>query len=299
MQTATQTQSFSPKLTAIAQQISDSSPVLKGRPAILQALMSKTWFGNTSHQLQEELVGLPANHDGFLSDLSKRPERVSNVNVVSLNRLARANFALIPIFNVLSDAGKSFTYEYVSWRYGPESGAKGLLLVENADALVTHLVVLRGEKFATGKVENDIPGGFIDIGIDGVTELLDRVKVELKQELGIDAPALKEEPVIVGSLLPDGGMTNNRPKLFIAKIRGAMKIVTDHQNTDEFELKATSMIVPIAKLPELMRRNEDGFLAATVVQAIVQGFLPADCLVAKRVSAHQSALTALQPPVIQ
>jgi hypothetical protein len=83
---------------------------------------------------------------------------------MSLNRLAKENFAIIPIFDVVNHTGQSFTYEYVSWRYGPRSGAKGLVFVEN-DGKPTHFVTLSGEKFATGKRETDCPGGFMDIGV--------------------------------------------------------------------------------------------------------------------------------------
>jgi hypothetical protein len=219
---------------------------------------------STSPDLQAELANLPAvptcNFDGYLQDLAKRPDRISNVNVTSLNTISRGNFAITSIFNVENDSGQMFTYEYVSWRYGPSSGAKGLVLVEK-DGAPTHFIVLAGEKFATGKREADCVGGFMDIGVDGVTSILGRIKREITEELGLTEIQLTREPIDLGSLCMDPGMTNNRPNIFIAHIDAnqAEKIPAVPQNSDPYELKASVIVYPIEKLKEVVLLTQDTY----------------------------------------
>jgi hypothetical protein len=249
------------------------------RRDIFEQLKQRPWFRNTSLDLQIELAGLPAeakcNFDGFLRDLANRPDRISNVNVISLERLARGNFAIVPIFNVQNDKGDRFTYEYVSWRYGPQSGVKGLVLIETG-GVPTHFVVLRGEKFATGKIEADSVGGFIDLNVDGVLKAVDRVKKEIQEELGLPDVKLIRDPVELGKLAVDPGMTNNRPGLFLASIDAsdAEKLQRNPINPDPYELAGAAIVYPISQLKEVVLRNEDSFFLSCVARAWASGAIP-------------------------
>lgn len=249
------------------------------RKEIFAELKLRQWFLNTPSELHVELANLPAdpkcNFDGFLEDLAKRPEQLGNVTVMSLNRLAKGNFAIIPIFDVVNHAGQPFTYEYVSWRYGPRSGAKGLVLVEN-DGKPTHFVILSGEKFATGKRETDCPGGFMDIGVDGVNNVLQRIKREIQEELGLDEVKLSRDPIDLGPLRVDPGMTNNSPSMFIAHIdaKDATNLGKSDQNGDPYELQSNVIIYPIEQLPEVVGNIKDSFFLACVAKGWASGVIP-------------------------
>ena len=251
----------------------------KQRQAIFAELKLRQWFLNTPSELHVELAKLPAdpkcNFDGFLLDLAKRPEQLSNVTVMSLNRLAKGNFAIIPIFDVVNHAGQRFTYEYVSWRYGPHSGAKGLVLVEK-DGKPTHFVILSGEKFATGKRETDCAGGFIDIGVNGVTSVLERIKTEIQEELGLTTVTLSRDPIDLGPLRVDAGMTNNYPGIFIAHIdaKDATNLGKVSQNGDPHELRANVIIYPIGQLRAVVGKIKDSFFLSCVAKAWASGDLP-------------------------
>jgi hypothetical protein len=79
------------------------------RRTIFEDLSRRPWFRRTAITLQVELANLPAgptgNFDGFLRDLAARPDRISNVDVISLAGIARGNFAIVPIFNVQNARG--------------------------------------------------------------------------------------------------------------------------------------------------------------------------------------------------
>ena len=258
------------------------------RKLIVEALMERAWFQRTSPELQLELAKLAdknaempeGNHDGFLADLAGRPDVINDLEVIKLEKLPRGNFALIPTFKVKNKAGNEYPYEYISWRHGPNSGAKGLAFVKNHGA-ITHLIVLRGGKFATGKSEFDTIGGFINP--EDTQEITAAIKKtayrELTEELGL--PDLKVEKIFdLGKIRVDAGMTNNNPSLFAAIIDGeeAKKISPTPLNPDKFELKAGVLIVPIGQLPELMKTNQDGLFLSTVAKSAAYGIIRFDQL---------------------
>jgi hypothetical protein len=249
------------------------------RRQIVEQLKLTMWFQNTSPELQTEVVSLPQegkeNHDGFLQDLMQRPSELGGVRVQRLVELPRGSFALIPKFEVLNEAGISYTYEYVSWRHGPESGAKGLVFVRSTDGGVSHFIVLRGDKFATGKREWDTVGGFIDKNVEGVQTVMQRIDKEIKEELGVEDIKINGVRDL-GVLAPDAGMTNNRPGLFAAFISAeeASKISDEPLNPDVYELRAGAIVFPISQLPEIIMRNSDSFFHATILRSIAFGILP-------------------------
>lgn len=251
------------------------------RKLIVESLMERPWFQRTSPELQLELAQLPdktkgsANHDGFLADLAGRPDIINGLEIVKLDKLPRGNFALIPTFKVKNPAGQEYTYEYVSWRYGPNSGAKGLAFIRNQGE-ITHFIVLRGGKFATGKSEFDSIGGFVEPkDKESITNVAKKTaERELKEELGV--PELKIEKVFdLGKVLTDAGMTNNNPGLFAAIIDAeeASKISDTPLNPDKFELKAGALIVPIGQLPEVIKNNQDAFFLAAVARSAAHGII--------------------------
>ncbi|RIL06845.1 MAG: hypothetical protein DCC75_10520 [Proteobacteria bacterium] len=239
-------------------------------------MVQRKWFVNTSSDIRQTLAELPEqdprNFNGFLLDLAERPERIANVTVESLAELVCGNYAVIPVFNVRSDAGQLYTYEYVSWRYGSMSGVKGLILLENHER-ITHFIVLKGEKFATGKVEDDSVGGYIDLNVDGVTNLSQRIEKEIQQELGLPELVLKGDTILLGEMATDPGMTNNRPGLFIAilDVSLARQLESAARDPDERELRGEVCVYPIGRLQEVVRQSQDSFFLACVAKGWARG----------------------------
>ncbi len=247
------------------------------RQEIMDVLSGQAWFQATDVGLQLQLAHLPhdgpENCDGFLRDLAERPINIAGVTVLHMERLERGNFALTPIFRVVNVTGTEYTYEYVSWRYGPLSGAKGVVFVQDNDE-ITHFIVLRGQKFATGKYEWDTIGGFIDLNVEGVTNVLQRISKEIKEELGLSDLQITRV-IDLGTCTVDAGMTNNRPSLFAAFIDGSEKrrVPVYPDNPDEFELRSGVVVFPISQLLSQLETNTDSYFRSTIACVIARGIV--------------------------
>ncbi len=251
----------------------------KERKAIFEKLQEKEWFLKSDPLIQKQLLTLPdkgrENHDGFLKDLANRKEVISNIKVERMIDLPRGSFALVPKFEVsrIDNPSLRYTYEYVSWRTGPLSGAKGVVFVEK-EGQTTHFIVLKGEKFAPAKKTFDTIGGFIDVNSDGVSTIHERTIAEIQQELGV--PKLEVSRVVnLGNVLPDAGMTNNEPSLFAAFIsdKDLGKISSTPINPDVHELKSGAVIFPMADLPKIVMSNNDGYFLSTIARAWAKGII--------------------------
>ncbi len=250
------------------------------RRAIFETLQGKTWFRETAPELQKQLLTLPdkgrENHDGFLQDLANRPEEVGNVKVERMVDLPHGSFALVPKFEVsrLDNPSVRYTYEYVSWRTGPLSGAKGVVFVEK-NGEITHFIVLKGEKFATGKPQFDTFGGFYDKGVDGVQTITDRIMLEMKEELGGENIKLKRLESL-GVVHPDTGLTNQAPEIFSAVISDTdlRNLPKNHVNPDVYELKHGPVVFPMHELPQVVMANSDSFFLSTIARAWAKGIIP-------------------------
>jgi len=245
------------------------------RHKIASELATRPWFQASDPDLRAELVTLPQegaeNHDGYLADLAARPKHLGGVDILKLHGLSRGKFALITIFDVKNtQSGHEYTYEYVSWRYGPLPGAKGLVFVRpSSGEAPTHFIILVGEKFAPATKVYDTIGGFIDIGVEGIHTLLDRILLEIKQEVGL--VDLEVDAVInLGQVYTDPGMTNSKPASFVAFISAeqADRIPKDPVNPDIHELKAGSLVVPMSQLRQMVRENTDALFCTALIKSI-------------------------------
>ena len=249
------------------------------RRGIFEKLQEKAWFQHTDPSIQKTLLTLPSkgreNHDGFLEDLARRPEEIANIKVERMIDVPRGSFALVPKFEVSRKDNPAirYTYEYVSWRTGPLSGAKGVVFVEK-DGQTTHFIVLRGEKFAPGKKTWDAIGGFLDKDADGVRHLDDRILHEVREELG--APSAQVNKIVdLGRVMPDAGFSNNEPSLFAAFISDAdmQTLSTQPVNPDIYELKSGAVILPVEQLADIVMENNDGYFLSTIARAWAKGII--------------------------
>lgn len=250
------------------------------RRQIYEKLRDKEWFRRTDIELQKQLMSLPdkgrQNHDGFLEDLADRPENIGNIKVERLIDLPRGNFALVPKFEVSRTDNPSirYTYEYISWFTGPLSGAKGVVFVEK-DGKTTHFILLKGDKFATGKPVLDSIGGFYEKGSDGVHTITDRMITEIREELGNRNLEIRKFENL-GVVNPDPGMSNSAPELYAATISAddLPNISADPVNPDIYELKRGAVIIPMDQLPEIVLSNSDGIFLSTIARAWAKGIIP-------------------------
>jgi hypothetical protein len=249
------------------------------REEILEKLESHAWYIATDHNIAVELQTLPDDHDGYLEDLANRPDQIGDLEIHKIVALKRGNFAIITLFEVSRpQADKRYTYEYVSWKNGPLSGAKGLVLILDPSGKITKFLLIRGSKFAVGGDAFDVPGGFATVDEKGVNGMLDRFKKELQEELGVPNIIVKTVHNL-GRILPDAGMTNNHPQLFVAIIDAAQsEQIGQLPNPDPWELEMGPTILSIEKLRETVITNDDAYFHILVTRAIARGILPPSVL---------------------
>lgn len=266
------------------------------RRDIEAVLTSKPWFEASSPEIKKLLLELPGkdpveiggkpadqNCNGYLAHLANRPTIAGGVKVRKISEVLfppGRKFGILTNIEVESvkDAKVVFCYQYFSWRQGPESGAKGLVLIKGRSGKVTHGVMLNGYSFAVAAVTPDMVGGFAEANETGVKGFLKNFTREMCEELG--APDLViEEVVPLGNLLVDRGMTNNCPALFSAIIdaANAEKIpLGQWKNPDPFEMSAVPNIVPIEKFwgpTGLVATTNDAFFLACVARLVANGTL--------------------------
>lgn len=225
----------------------------------------KTWFQHSSPNVQAQLMSLGTECLGYLVDLESRKDIVGGVEVIRMRELcipeSRPIFSILSVFTVKNlEHGTEYDYQYVSWKQGPVSGSKGILLIES-EGEITHIIINQGEKFSTTQFEYDCPGGFADANEKSIQGLFGTFEKELKEELGIKEIKIKSI-IDLGNLRVDVGMTNNHPKIFAAIIDAseADKISTgDSSNPDIFELRAGTLIIPVSKIDDFIMENDDSF----------------------------------------
>lgn len=251
------------------------------RQSIEQELTVRPWFLASSEAVQEQLLGLGEDCNGFLFDLARRPTIGGGVRLVELAQVlipeSRPIFGIFSNFKVERlDNGTIYHYQYFSWKQGPESGARGIGLVKVGNE-ITHLVCLRGYSFAVGGETYDCPGGFASPTEEGIAGMFQRFKAELGEELGL--PDIRFLEVIgLGPMYVDRGLTNNRPELFAAVIDGneASKIkVGERVNPDVFEIASGPVVIPVAQLAEFVAINHDSYFQNCVLRLIMKDVLAA------------------------
>jgi hypothetical protein len=244
------------------------------REEILKKLESHAWYLATDHNIAMEIQTLPEDHDGYLEDLANRPEQIGDLKVHKIVALKRGYSAIITIFEVSRPPiDKSYIYEYVSWKNGPLSGAKGLVLILDLGGKISKFLLFHGNKFAVGGDVFDVPGGFASVDEKGVSGMLNRFKKELQEELGLPSISVKVVHDL-GKVFPDAGMTNNHPQLFVAIIDARQaEQIGQFSNPDPQEVELGPTVLPIEKLREIVIANDDAYFHILVTRAIARGIL--------------------------
>lgn len=232
------------------------------------------WFKNTDTSLKKALFSLPEDFDGFLTELTNKPDELDNIDLLRLIRLERGNYLIVPVFEVRSqETNQIFTYEYVSWKVGSYPGYKGILLVEE-NGHISHFITKTITKFSQNTEVYDSFGGFIEFKDRHLINLSTAQEKEIKRQLGLDDLIIKEF-IDLGHLTPDIGMTNNRSSLFAAIIDGS-----EAKNLDlsaPLKTKGISFkiaIHPISELPHFLSKIEDSYFLSAVSRLIALGRLP-------------------------
>lgn len=241
------------------------------RQQLIQPLLTKSWFQNTDLELQKEVLSLTEDHDGFLQDLSERPDEIGKVDVLKLQKLSRGNFMLISVFEVRSDVNNQiFTYEYVSWKTGQHGGMRGIIFLET-EGKITHFIVNRTHKFSTTTEVLDSVGGlFLRLNQKAPLNFPKKLEQEICHHLGVKDLVFKKV-VDLGRVFPDYGMTNNSSYLFAAIVD-----ITNFPNTtsktdfqrDHKPMGLEIQIVHISEFMDFVKKTEDNYFLGAAARVL-------------------------------
>ena len=242
------------------------------RQLLAAKLMSRNWFKNSDLAIKKQVLSLPNDFDGFVFDLSDRPDSFGEMEVIKLTKLVLGNYLITPVFEVhSSETGKTFSYEYVSWKSGPHSGIKGTLFIE-MNGQIKYFITIETDKFGPGKNYADSVGGLVQYAGNELINLPERVEKSIKAQLGIKTLKIKQF-FDLGRLSPDNGLTNNHPNIFAAVIDGDYaKKLNELQRTP---IKTTPQgfrlqIVPIEQLDQYIAKIDDAFFLATIARLLAK-----------------------------
>lgn len=242
------------------------------RQKLIEPFFHKDWFKNTDLELRKEILSLPEDHNGFIEDLSNRPDEIGEVDVLRLLKLAHGNYLLIPVFEVRSNiTNQIFTYEYASWKSGARPGAKGIIFLET-DGEITHFLVAKEFTFSTVSDNYEALGGlYIHFLNNKPINLPRKIESEICFHLGIDHVEFKKI-IDLGVSSPDLGLSNNVSDLFAAiiDISHLPNLVTkaDFRSTHKpigFELK----IIHISQFKDFLNVIRDNYFLSAAARVLV------------------------------
>jgi dTDP-glucose 4,6-dehydratase len=239
---------------------------------VMKNLANKIWYQNSSEQIKNQIEELGKNPSafGFVEDLASRDVDLHDCKIKSLVKIEHAGkengiYGIATWFETENKTGKRMVYGYYSWGMGPKSGSKIILLVKNNEK-VTHIGLMREEKFPTGFIEYSLPGGFSNLN-EGLLDLLIRyLKTDLKLDV-LEGDILVDKIISLGRINPDSGMTNNKPSLYAitAELKNKYKDIGEDEIIEEEE---GMVLWPVSKIDDLISKCDDSYLLAVIARCI-------------------------------
>ena len=240
----------------------------EGYNFVLDKLKSRKWFKKSGAGIREALLELAKDTKtrGFTEDIANRSDELRNATLLKVVKVEHSPpkypvYAIAVWFEVLYKNGVKKVEGYYSWAWGPKSGAKLLVLIRDKN-IISHLILLKNEKFPVGAEIYDMPGGFSRAN----ESVIEFIKRQLKDEVNIDLEkdgAIMSEIIGLGRVMPDAGMTNNHPFLYA--------IVLDAD--EKFLKRQDEKIVfwPLEKLSEIVNKVDDAYLLSALTRLTLGG----------------------------
>lgn len=240
------------------------------RQILANKFLEKSWFRNTELETKKQVLDLPQDFEGYVYDLSTRPDKFSGTTTLKLNKLLVGNYLVTSVFDVkLKNNPKIATYEYVSWKHGSRPGIKGTLFIE-IDGKIKYFISKRDDKYAVSNKIYDSVGGIIQFTGSTLINLPKSYEREITELLGVDMLKINKF-INLGKIYPDAGMANHHIPIFAAIIDGSnsktLKSFNPENQTSDIQ------IIPIERLQDYIMCNEDSFFLATIARLIAKGII--------------------------
>jgi dTDP-glucose 4,6-dehydratase len=237
---------------------------------VMKNLASRSWYQNSSDKVKNQIdaLGKDPMTFGYVEDLASREENFNGSKILSLVKIEHADdgvgiYGIASWFEVEDISGKKVVYGFYSWGMGPKSGSKIILLAKQGEK-ITHIGLLREEKFATGFIEYSLPGGFSNLN-EGLLDLIIRyLKTDLKLDI-LKGDILVDKIISLGRVNSDSGMTNNKPTLYA--ISGQLKNHYQNIGNDEIIEEDSGIVLwPVSKIDNFVNKCDDSYLLAAIAR---------------------------------
>jgi dTDP-glucose 4,6-dehydratase len=244
---------------------------------IKNKLKTRAWFKETDAAKRKELMSLARNprSAGFVEDLANRPDVIGKEKQVRLIKLEYAPkkypvYGIAAWFEVQTESGEKLAEAIYSWGMGPKSGVRFLVLVRQKGK-ITHLALLKDDRFPMGARVYGLAGGFPTVN-ESVFELILR---KLTEDLGIE---IKGESMKIGEMtnlgrvMPDAGMTNNHPLIYVMTLDISEKVFPPIRAGVIYDDPDEDVVIwPIERLSELVNKVDDSYFLAALARLTLGG----------------------------
>jgi dTDP-glucose 4,6-dehydratase len=243
---------------------------------VMKNLESKKWFKNSSGEIKKELhtLAIDPSTFGYVEDLADRDEKLGKDTLLKLVKVEHAEpefgiYGIAAWFEVENEKKEKRMEGFYSWGWGPKSGAKLLVLVRRKGE-ITHFAFQRTQKFPTGSVVYDLPGGFPKLN----ESVLDLVIRSLQKDLNFDVRKngiTLNEIISLGRVAPDSGMTNNHPNLYAVIVDLADEKYPEVQAGDKYEENEGLVLWPVNEISEMVNKCDDSYFLAAMARLTLSG----------------------------
>lgn len=243
---------------------------------VIKNLESRKWYQKSPDHIKKEINALAIGRAtfGYVEDLAVREDQLDGDTILSLQKIEHADpkygiYGIGSWFEVENSKGEKRMEGYYSWGWGPKSGAKLLVLVKR-DNEITHLATQREQKFPTGGIEYNLPGGFPKLN----ESVLDFIIRSIQKDLGLSVvnnDVSLDQIISLGRLNPDSGMTNNKPNLYAVVVKLSPDKYKDVKKGDKFEEDEGIVLWPIEQVSDLVNKCDDAYFLSALARLNMSG----------------------------
>lgn len=248
------------------------------RKELLSRLLLRKWFKHTDYSLQKEVLTLPDDWEGYLSDLSKRKDEIGGMEVLALSDFKRGDFVGLTRFKVrVLATNEVLNYgEYVNYKFGSNPGYRGIILLEE-DGQIKHFIVKKSEKFPVGESVYESFGGTIQYKQGQLINMPKNAEKEIKRQLGLEELNIKRF-IDLGQMYTDVGRASHHISLFGAIIdvthnAEKLRLLKDKEISNTKRVSFELKIEPIERLHEYVNKVDDSFFLASVLRLVSLGII--------------------------
>lgn len=255
-----------------------ASGLSKDRQMLLKRFLERNWFKNTDFVLQKEILTLPEDWDGYLSDLVKRKDETGGLILLKLSDFKRGDYMAFTRFLVrVVQTKQEINYrEYMSFKYGSNPGYRGIIFLES-EGKITHFLIKKTEKFPVDDLVYDTFGDTIQFRQGTLVNLPKNAEKEIKRQLGIEELNIKRF-IDLGQIYTDVGRSNLHLSLFAAIIDVSdnsfkLKSLKDKIISDTKKVSFELLIEPIDRLHEYIHKVDDSYFLACILRLSSMGII--------------------------